>query len=167
MLLLVRHSVPDVDRARPAEEWHLSEEGRARCGPLAAQLAELAPAAIVASAEPKAAETARLIGAHLGLAVREDDALRETARGTVPWLEADDFRRAMRALFERPDEIVFGEESAAQALARFSAAVDGLADRTVVVSHGTVISLYAAARTGGDAFALWSGLELPDLVVVP
>jgi broad specificity phosphatase PhoE len=164
VLLLVRHSVPEVDPARPAEEWHLSAEGRARCGP---RLFELAPAAIVASTEPKASETAALIGAELGLAVREDDALRESARRTVPWLEAEDFLRAMRRLFAQPDEVVFGEETAAQALARFSAAVSGLADGTVVVSHGAVISLYAAAWTGRDAFALWSDLELPDLVVVP
>jgi broad specificity phosphatase PhoE len=167
VLLLVRHSVPEVDPARPAEEWHLSAEGRARCGPLAARLFELAPAAIGASTEPKASETAALIGEELGLAVRGDDALRESARRTVPWLEAEDFLHAMRRLFARPDEVVFGEESATQALARFSASVSGLADRTVVVSHGAVISLYAAARTGRDAFALWSDLELPDLFVVP
>jgi broad specificity phosphatase PhoE len=84
----------------------------------------------------------------------------------VPWLEHEELRRAIRTLFERPDEVVFGEESASDALGRFSAAVDGLAEATVVVSHGTVISLYAAARTGRDAFELWSVLELPDLVVV-
>jgi broad specificity phosphatase PhoE len=78
----------------------------------------------------------------------------------------EELRRAVRELFERPNEVVFGEESAARALARFSTAVDGLGEKTVVVSHGTVISLYAAARTGRDAFELWSGLELPDLVVV-
>jgi hypothetical protein len=32
--VLVRHSVPEVDPARPAEEWRLSEEGRARCAAL-------------------------------------------------------------------------------------------------------------------------------------
>jgi hypothetical protein len=61
---------------------------------------------------------------------------------------------------------VYGEESASAALARFSAALDRLDEGTVVVSHGTVISLYAAARSGRDAFELWSSLELPDLVVV-
>jgi broad specificity phosphatase PhoE len=165
-LLLVRHSVPEVDRARPAEEWRLSEEGRARCRPLAAELAAYGPPAVVSSTEPKALETAELIGAELGLEIRTAAALRETARRAVPWMEAAEFRRAVRALFERPDEVVFGEESAAQALARFSATVEGLADRTVVVSHGTVISLYAAARSERDAFEIWRGLELPDLVLV-
>lgn len=165
-MLLVRHSVPEVDPALPAEEWRLSDEGRLRCGPLAARLRSYRPTAIVSSTEPKARETAELVGGELGLEVRQSAALRETARRTVPWLEAPEFRRAMRALFERPDEVVFGEESAADALARFSAALDGLDEQTVVVSHGTLISLYAAARTGRDAFELWSGLELPDLVVV-
>jgi broad specificity phosphatase PhoE len=165
-VLLVRHSVPEVDSARPAEEWRLSDEGRLRCGPLAARLQAYGPSAIVSSMEPKARETAELVATELGLEVQESAALRETARRTVPWLEAAEFRRAVRALFERPDEVVFGEESAANALARFSAAVDGLDEQTAVVSGGTVISLYAAARTGRDAFELWSGLELPDLVVV-
>jgi broad specificity phosphatase PhoE len=165
-VLLVRHSLPELDRARPAEEWRLSEEGRRRCGPLAARLREHGPTAILSSTEPKARETAELIGEELGLAVRESAALRETARRTVPWLEAEELRRSIQTLFERPDEVVYGEESASAALARFSAAVDGLDERTVVVSHGTVISLYAAARTGRDAYELWSGLELPDLVVV-
>ncbi len=165
-MLLVRHSLPEVDPARPAEEWPLSEEGRRRCGPLAARLAELGPTGILSSTEPKARETAELIAAELGLEVQESAGLRETARRTVPWLESEELRRAVRELFERPNEVVYGEESAAQALARFSAAVEGLDEQTVVVSHGTVISLYAAARTGRDAFELWSGLELPDLVVV-
>jgi broad specificity phosphatase PhoE len=166
VLLLVRHSVPEIDPTRPAEEWRLSEEGRARCGPLATRLAGYGPAALVSSTEPKAWETAELLARLLGLDVRESDALRETARRTVPWLAPEEFRRALRALFERPDEVAFGEERAVDALARFSSAVEGLDERTIVVSHGTVISLYVASRTGRDAFELWSGLRLPDLVVV-
>jgi broad specificity phosphatase PhoE len=166
VLLLVRHSVSQVDPAKPAEEWHLSEEGRARCAQLAEKLAGYVPRAIVSSTEPKALETAALLGAELGLEVREVDGLRETARRTVGFMEAQEFRRSVRALFERPDEVVFGEESARAALRRFAAVVDELPERTVVVSHGTVISLYAAARTGRDGFEIWSGLDLPDLVVV-
>lgn len=56
--------------------------------------------------------------------------------------------------------------SANAALARFTAAVDGLTEPAIVVSHGTIISLYAAARTGRDPYELWSGLVLPDVVIV-
>jgi broad specificity phosphatase PhoE len=165
-VLLVRHSLPEVDPSRPAEEWTLSDEGRARCAPLAARLGTYAPEGIISSTEPKARETAELIGAELGLEVGESPALCETARRTVPWLEPESFRRAMQTLFERPDDVVFGEESAAHALARFSAVAAGVDERTIVVSHGTVISLYAAERTGEDPFAIWSRLELPDLLVI-
>jgi broad specificity phosphatase PhoE len=165
-VLLVRHSVPEIDPALPSEEWRLSGEGRRRCGPLAKRLREYRPIAILSSTEPKMRETAELVGAELGLEVRESPALRETARRTVPWLDADEFRRAVRGLFERPDEVVFGEESAVDALERFSAALDGVDERSVVVSGGTVISLYAAVRTGEDAYEVWSRLELPDVLVV-
>jgi broad specificity phosphatase PhoE len=165
-VLLVRHSVPQVDPALPAEEWRLSEEGRARCAPLAARLAAYEPRRLLSSTEPKARETAELIGAELGLAVTLSDGLRETARRTVPWLERDAFERGVRELFERPNEIAFGEESAAAALARFTAAVNGLTEPAIVVTHGTVISLYAAARMGRDPYELWRRLELPDLLVV-
>jgi broad specificity phosphatase PhoE len=165
-VLLVRHSLPELDPSQPAEEWRLSEEGRRRCGPLTVRLRDHSPTAIVSSTERKARETAELLGEELGLAVRESAGLRETARRTVPWLETEELQRGIQALFERPDEVVFGEESASAALARFSAAVDSLDEGTVVVTHGTVISLYVAARTGRDAFELWSRLGVPDLVVV-
>ena len=88
------------------------------------------------------------------------------ARRTVGWLAPADRERGMRTLFERPNEVVFGEASAAAALARFKAAVADLPDTAVVVSHGTVISLYVAAQTGLDAFDVWQGLQLPEIVQI-
>lgn len=151
----------------PSEEWRLSEEGRRRCGPLAERLAGYEPRALLASTEPKARETAELVAPTLGLDVQPSDGLRETARRTVGWLAPEELDRGIRELFERPGEIVFGEESAAAALARFQAVVDGVPEPAVVVTHGTVLSLYAAARTGRDAYDLWRSLELPDVVEVP
>jgi broad specificity phosphatase PhoE len=166
VLLLVRHSVPELDPAVPAEEWRLSEEGRRRCGPLADRLTAFRPQELISSPEPKARETAELIAPALGLDVRLSDGVRETARRSVPWLQADVLERGIRDLFARPNEIVFGEESAAAALKRFAAAVDGLREPAVVVTHGTVLSLYVAAKTGRDAFDVWRGLNLPDVVEV-
>jgi broad specificity phosphatase PhoE len=165
-VLLVRHSVPEVDRSIPAAEWRLSAEGRARCDALAERVAANDPELVLSSTEPKALETAELLASWLGLEVRESADLREQERRTVGWLERDELEAAIRRLFSEPDQVVFGEESAAAALARFSRAVEGLGDGAVVVSHGTVISLYVAAQTGQDAFVLWKGLELPDLLVV-
>jgi broad specificity phosphatase PhoE len=165
-LLLVRHSAPELDPSVPSEEWRLSEEGRRRCGPLAERVAAYKPELLVSSPEPRAKETAELIAEPLGLDVQLEDGLRETARRSVGWLGPDLLHRGIRDLFDRPDQIVFGEESASAALARFEAAVAGLPERAVVVTHGTVISLYVAAKTGSDPFELWRSLELPDVVEV-
>lgn len=165
-MLLVRHSAPEVDPSVPSDEWPLSEEGRRRCGPLAERLAGYGPLVLLASTEPKARETAELVAPPLGLDVRLSDGLRETARRTVGWLQSKELERGIRALFRRPDEVVFGEESGTAALARFRAAVGGLPEPAVVVTHGTVLSLYAATRTGRDAFDIWRSLELPDVLEV-
>jgi broad specificity phosphatase PhoE len=165
-LLLVRHSAPELDPSVPSEEWRLSEEGRRRCEPLAERIADYQPQMLVSSPEPKARETAELIAPSLGLEVQLDDGLRETARRTVGWLAREQIELGIKALIERPDQVVYGEESANAALARFEAAVAGLPDRAVVVTHGTVISLYVAAKTGTDPFELWRSLELPDVVEV-
>lgn len=150
----------------PSEEWRLSEEGRARCGPLVDRLAPYEPRMLLSSTEPKALETAQLIAPALGLEVELSDGLRETERRTVPWLERNELEQGIRGLFERPDEVVYGEECANAALARFEAAVEGLPEPAVVVTHGTVMSLYVAARTGRDGFEVWRGLELPDVVEI-
>jgi broad specificity phosphatase PhoE len=165
-LLLVRHSSPETDPSVPPDEWRLSAEGRRRCGPLAERLAAHAPRTLVSSTEPKARETAELVAPALGLEVQLEAGLGETARRTVGWLDRDAFERGVRELFERPEEIVFGEESAAAALARFEQAVARLREPAVVVTHGTVLSLFVAARTGRDPYELWRGLELPEVVEV-
>jgi broad specificity phosphatase PhoE len=166
-LLLVRHSAPQLDPSAPSEEWRLSEEGRRRCAPLAERLARHEPRVLLASSEPKARETAELIAPTLGVDVQLSDGVRETARRTVGWLSPEQIDRGIRELFERPDEVVFGEESAEAALMRFETAVAGLEEPAVVVTHGTVLSLYAAPRIGRDVYELWSSLELPDIVEVP
>lgn len=150
----------------PAEEWRLSEEGRARCVALAEELAEARPQVLRSSTEPKARETAELVAPVLGLDVQVDDRLRETARRRVGFLEREELERGIRELFDRPDEVVFGEESAAAALRRFETAVADLPDESVVVSHGTVISLYVAAQTGLDGYEVWQALQLPDIVEI-
>jgi broad specificity phosphatase PhoE len=166
-LLLVRHSAPELDPSVPSEEWRLSKEGRRRCEPLAERLVRYEPRVLLASTEPKARETAELLAPALGLEVQLSDGLRETARRTVGWLAPGEIDHGIRELFERPGEVVFGEESAEAALARFDSAVAGLPEPAVVVTHGTVLSIYAAPRIGRDAYELWSSLELPDIVEVP
>jgi broad specificity phosphatase PhoE len=169
-LLLIRHSEPAIDPAAPASAWPLSPVGRARCQRLAEALRRHAPGHIAASREPKAAETARLAAAALGVDSSVAAGLEEHHRETVPFLA--DFPRHIAAFFARPEERVLGEETAAEARARFAGAVDDLVAAwrwpgpPCLVAHGTVISLYLAGRLGRDPFPIWESLRCPSLLVV-
>jgi broad specificity phosphatase PhoE len=96
--------------------------------------------------------------------------LHEHERDTVVFLRRAEFEAAVAGFFARPDELALGRETAAQALDRFSRAVDGVLaahpqGTVAIVTHGTVLSLFVAARTGVDPFPFWRDLALPELVV--
>ena len=172
-LVLVKHSHVDAVPGRPARTWELSGEGRRRARLLAGRLAEFAVARVVSSVEPKAVETAEIVAQRLGVPSARLPGLHEQLRDTAPYLGDDDFQAAIAWLFDEPNKVVFGEESADAAGDRFAAAVDALAEDAaaagrdaIVVAHGTVISLYVARVAGIEPFPLWQSLGLPSYVVL-
>ena len=170
-LILVRHSVPDIEPGRPAASWHLSKEGQARAHLLAELLASYAPEAIVSSDEPKAKETAEILATQLRLGIQVLPDLREHDRSNVPFLAHDTFQTSIREFFQRPQELVFGEETADQAHARFYQAVHSILSEhgnktLVIVTHGTVMSLFLARLTGSSDLDLWSQMGLPSFVAM-
>ena len=173
-LILVKHSAPVVAIDLPPAQWVLATPGRIRCAALAQRLAGYNIAAIAASDEPKARETAELLAAGLAFSdpLRLDHELREHERSVADFYPAQgDFERAIRALFARPNEFVFGQETADAARARFAAAVGRHLTATpsgdlIVVAHGTVITLFVAAHVDIAPFAFWQRLDLPSFVVL-
>jgi broad specificity phosphatase PhoE len=166
-LILVRHAAPEIAPGVPPRQWRLSEAGRAGAAALAEQIAPYRPAASIASPEPKALETARILARRLELAVEVDPDLAEHRRPELPFVSRDEFEARMRSLFARPAAPFFGGESADQARARFTAAIGRHAARPLLVgTHATVLSLYVAERAGMDPFELWRGLALPEAVVL-
>ena len=126
------------------------------------------PTKIVASLEPKATETGSIIAKRLRLPFATMEGLHEHDRRAAGFLSTDVFAARMRDVFAHPDAVVFGNESGSAALARFAKAVDQVvSDETgdiVVVSHGTVISLFVASRARVNASELWAVLGLPSYV---
>ena len=170
-LILIRHSQSQPAPDHPASQWVLTQAGRRRCVALAARLAAYAPDAIVTSRERKAGETGSLVAAQLGLPAAAADGLHEHLREHVGWLPNPAFEQAVAAFFARQDELVFGEETAAQAGARFDAALQNVLtahpDKTVaIVSHGTVMSLFAAQHAGIAPLPFWKRLGMPAIVVL-
>jgi broad specificity phosphatase PhoE len=170
-LILIRHSQSQPQPDRPASQWPLTEAGRRRCVALAERLNAYAPDLIVTSRERKAGETGALVAARLGLPAAAADGLHEHLREHVGWLPNPAFEQAVTAFFMRPDELVFGEETASQAGARFDAAVQTVCaahpgQTVAIVSHGTVITLFVARHAGIAALPFWKRLGMPAIVAL-
>lgn len=172
-LILVRHAAPMKQPEVPAREWSLSPAGHADAARLAQLLAAYAPAAITAiisSDELKARQTAQPLADRLGLPVAILAGLHEHERRAVGYLGDAAFQATMARLFAEPDTLVFGEETANQALARFTQAVRETLARhpggeLALFTHGTVLSLFVAAHSENDPMTFWYHLQLPAWVV--
>jgi broad specificity phosphatase PhoE len=170
-LVLVKHAPPEVVPEVPSEKWTLSEKGRALCVPLADRIAAYAPAMIVSSDEPKAAETARLVAERLGIPWRTAPGLHEHDRSNVPHMRSGEFISMMELFFRKPGELVLGRETAEQARARFVAAVrraveDSPPGNLAIVAHGTVIALLEPGRGQRSPFQVWRAMGLPSFLTL-
>jgi len=170
-LVLIKHSLPEIVASLPAARWQLSVEGRQRCAKLAQHVAEYAPQVVVSSTEPKASETGQLLAEQLAIPSFTAPGLHEHERPATDWMTQEAFEASVAALFTRPHEVVFGAESAFQALERFRIALGAALARfpdqnLAVVSHGTVISLFVAAKNNDLPFPLWKRLGLPSVMVL-
>ncbi len=116
------------------------------------------------------AGTAEALSSVLGVTVARTAGLSEHARRMTKFGDKAVFEAAIRNLFERPGEIVYGEESADMTYARFAAATDdaleGETGTLVAVTGGTALSIFLSRRAGVDAFQTWKSLRLPMAFVL-
>lgn len=166
-LILVKHAQPVVDFTRPARTWPLSDDGRAAAEAFAERLRPLAAVSVVGSPEPKASDTGRTIAQALDLPFALEPGLEEHHRETQPFGSQAEFETRVARMFAQPDRLIFGEETADEAHARFAAAIDRVwhEGARIVVAHGTVIALWAARRNNVDPFPLWRALSMPSAIV--
>jgi broad specificity phosphatase PhoE len=154
-----------------ADQWRLSPKGKELCEPLAKKLSVYAPVVIFSSPEAKAIETAECIAAQFDDPIVIRSGLEEHHRRKVGFLSEDKFRQLVADFFAHPGELRFGEETAEQAHNRFAQAIDEIlsaakSNNIIVVSHGSVISLFVGRRNGLDPHVLWRQLELPSFVIL-
>src|SRR5437667_8739364 len=107
-LILIKHARPQVDPAVAAEEWTLGPEGREGAGRLVERLQRYNFARLYSSAEPKALQTAQVIGAALARPVEQVSGLEEHDRRDVPHMESREFISLMALLFSQPQRRVLG-----------------------------------------------------------
>jgi broad specificity phosphatase PhoE len=169
--VLVKHSQPILDASIPAREWRLGKVGEGQALQLAERLRPFLPFRLITSTEPKAYRTCEIISEVLGLPMSQVDDLQEIDRAALPIVSPKIHEEINAPIFTDVDTPVLGSESARGALERFGAAVVREATRTVgtnlvIISHGTVISLFASAYNDVDAFTLWKNLECASFIVL-
>jgi broad specificity phosphatase PhoE len=170
-LILVKHSLPEIEEDRAASEWKLSEEGRLQAHKLAGLLEAFHPEVIVSSPESKTKETSEIISKRLQMEILVVQDLHEHDRSNVPYLSQAMFQASMREFFQKSGDLVFGRETADQAHARFYQALHGILNEyknktLVLVTHGTVISLFVSRLTGSSDFELWKRMGLPSYIAI-
>lgn len=170
-LLLIRHSQSAVTPDLAPSRWPLSEEGRRLCRPFAPVIAGWKPTIIITSEEEKALETGLLIGQALRLPVESRPGLHEHVRPAFQQPDSPEvFRNKVARLFDHPEDLVFGEETASQALARFESAVmdvlGSCAGTVGIVTHGTVMALFVGKHNSVDVTSFWRSLAMPHLIVL-
>ncbi|SER75736.1 Broad specificity phosphatase PhoE [Gracilibacillus ureilyticus] len=148
-LILIKHSVPTIQADIPSNKWVLNNEGKDRAKVLAEKLSIYHFSKVYTSPEPKAVETAEIVAAFhkkpLEKLTNTHEHLRLTNRKIYPEAEWMDL---MKHFFEEKDTLLFGEETASEARARFDQAVRKLIKQhsyeedILLVAHGTVISLF-------------------------
>ena len=166
-LLLIRHAHVVRDPAVPSHEWRLSANGRFRTSHLAHQQTSI-PTRLITSTEAKAAETGQILARVWGIPCGSVPNLHEHDRRGAPYLpDQAEFENTIAQFFARPDELVFGKETAVQALERFKTAVDSQitaypTDRLGIVSHGTVMTLLVSHYNPSIIpFTFWQNLSMP------
>ncbi len=167
-LILVKHGMPEILEDQPRSSWKLSDFGRAGAARAADGLARFMPDRLLSSAEPKAAETARAMGARFGLTPEVDAGFGEHQADEAPFGAAAAFEAEVAALFADPVGLVMGEETGVAARSRFDAAVAriGPAKSAVVVAHGRVITLWLSHQLGFDPMPFWKSLSFCHAAVL-
>ncbi|MEO8538264.1 MAG: histidine phosphatase family protein [bacterium] len=159
-VILIRHAMPNVQPGVASKLWGLTESSREDCVLLAHAL-PAGVAGIWSSDEPKARETAEVIGLRLGLPVQIDGAFAEVDR---PEIWDRDYREVAAEYLNGTIEA--GWEDPAAVVRRFSRGIEKAtrpdAADVVVVNHGLAMTLWLATQTTLGLETWWRSLSLPD-----
>lgn len=168
MLHLVRHGRPIIEPGLMASMWELDPAGFDEVWALRGTGRLPRRARWFSSPEPKALATAHLL---TDGPVAVVDGLRDQARSTGDWI--DDMEAVVRRAFADPQQPAYpGWEPLATTRDRVVTTVRLLLEQNtgedlVLVGHGTVWTVVAAALTGGEPdLDRLMALGMPDVIEV-
>lgn len=170
-IILIKHSIPKITSEIPSNQWTLSEEGIKHVKLLAPKIKNFNFDKIFSSVEPKAIETAQILGKKFSKKIEIIEGIHEHERESNRIIyQRNQWLELMEKFFRYPDKLIFGDETATAAKERFSLAIHNLVHNNppdkdiVVITHGTVMSLFISKYNVVDIFEIWNALGLPSYV---
>ncbi len=147
------HPQVHIDPSAPVPQWGLNAIGRSRTEALARAPWLAATTLIVASAERKAVETARILAPAVGAELRIREAMHENDRSATGYLPSQEFEVTADQFFANPQVSVRGWERAIDAQRRIVREVDAVLEDTAAgdvlfVGHGGVGTLLLCHLSG-------------------
>ncbi|HTE21750.1 MAG TPA: histidine phosphatase family protein [Candidatus Limnocylindria bacterium] len=169
-IVLVRHAQTNVQPEINSTLWTLSEDGRRAAAKLAGNAIFDGSECIYSSLQPKAIETAGILGAALHTPVLQEAGLTELSSVTSGFI--DDYAGTVHRLYAGEIQNINGGETLEQATNRFNHTVGAIAtkhagaDKIVIVSHANVLSLFTAQYCDKEAIDLHNAIAMPDVAVL-
>lgn len=128
---------------------------------------------IVSSLEQKALQTAQPFADRVGIELTVNVGLGEHDRRNSGFLEGSEFNENLKTAFDDPEASPKRWETTGDALVRFKNALDEIdakyeGKKILVVTHGTVLSLYFADQLGvqDQVYDRWTNLDNCDWGIV-
>lgn len=168
----LRHAETKKDSNIHATLWGLSELGFAESKEFAENKIFDDIDLIFTSNEIKARQTAEPIAEKLKLGIAEMCDFREVERGKK-FSTHEEFEKLKKDKLENLDCDIDGGETGREALKRFEQGIKSLEElysgkKILIVSHGTILTLYFAKVKGNfsDIFSRWKALSFCALGVI-
>ena len=152
-LILLRHGRTQFNPDNPVSQWALSEEGEKQAKEIAESGVFDYVDVIICSGEYKAKQTASYLADRLGKIVISNSGLNEIGRDDGGILTEEEHDKTLEFALRNQDQSRHRWETAQNALNRYESSVDQInreykGKNILIVSHGTVMSLYFAKLTG-------------------
>ena len=170
--IFLRHAktVPDLDKH--ATKWSIDEKSHVELEKLSKETIFKKVELIYSSKEQKAIQTAKPFSETLNIEIQILQGLEELQRG-ASYLSKEDFEKLKRTKLEERDSSLDGGETANECLERFASTIkkiDSLHENKhiLIVSHGTVLSLYFSHLKNdfSNIFEYWKNMPFCSVGIV-
>lgn len=170
--IFIRHSKTDRSPFVPITQWGLSDDGIELAKELSQKTVIQNLNVLYTSLQTKALETAVLLAKPNATPIKTDDRLTEVTSFTGPFEpDFNVYTKNVHDYYSGAIERIGTGETKAEALSRFMTALKAIAktetgSETIgIVTHGNILSLFAAQYKDVDSYELHTQIKQPDIAV--